>query len=170
MRQPRQLEYASIEDTRNAIEDTKKQIARNKVINKTSRNNPVGKRSNPGIAEGIKFDSMSEYIFYAYTKYIEHKPIVRNLQDSFTYIFGGEEHKFFPDFKVSGKYFEVKGIFSDMDIAKQNYTSNLVTFVTTKEIAPMRKALNKDYPIWKQNYQLVTLKAGSWKHKYGHES
>lgn len=59
------------------------------------------------------FDSSYELCFYKYNKDIDVS-IERNT-DCFTYVYEGQTHRYFPDFKVDGRYVEIKGahFFSD---------------------------------------------------------
>ncbi len=55
-----------------------------------------------------KFDSSWELYFYIYNKDLG-KNIIRNSEDFFTYEDNGKVRKYFPDFKIDDKYYEVKG-------------------------------------------------------------
>lgn len=54
------------------------------------------------------WDSTWEIIYFEYCKACG-KNIVRNNTKSFTYIFNGKEHKYYPDFEVDGILVEIKG-------------------------------------------------------------
>lgn len=53
------------------------------------------------------FDSKPELSFYIWAK-DQGLNIIRNI-DSFSYIYQNKEHKYFPDFKIDGNYYEIKG-------------------------------------------------------------
>ena len=55
----------------------------------------------------LPFDSSWELAFYIYHKDKKHK-IMRE-PTNFSYIKNSETHLYFPDFKVNGKYYEIKG-------------------------------------------------------------
>ena len=65
--------------------------------------------------DGLKFDSSWEFAIYCYYKDTGHNIIHSN--SIFNYMYNGEQHKYFPDFEIDGKTFEIKGnqFFKDKD-------------------------------------------------------
>ncbi len=128
----------------------KKYDADNLII---SSNGSIGfkGRSVKGIFEGIKFDSKLELIYYLYTKDIEGKSITRNT-DEFLWYFtkNGKMQKFFPDFKVEGKFVEIKGLVSDWDKSKREQHSFDCLWLVYEEnielFSKMKKKVEKMYP------------------------
>lgn len=106
-----------------------------------------------GQARGISFDSYWEFAFYIYTTEIENRVCIRNTTDSFTYIDEeGKKAKFYPDFKVDGVYYEIKGIYRPNDLLKKDYCTGLVTFLGPAEMKPIIKAVYSYRPNWKDEY------------------
>ena len=56
--------------------------------------------------EGEYFDSSWELAFYIYHK--DKKSNIIRSHKTIKYTFNGEEHRYFPDFEIDGKFFEVK--------------------------------------------------------------
>lgn len=54
----------------------------------------------------IKFDSSYEIAFYVW--HIDHGYNVTRCNESLSYEFDGREYKYFPDFKIDDKFYEVK--------------------------------------------------------------
>lgn len=57
--------------------------------------------------DGLRFDSSWEFAIYCYYKDTGHNIIHSNL--IFNYMYNDEQHKYFPDFEIDGKIFEIKG-------------------------------------------------------------
>jgi hypothetical protein len=105
-----------------------------------------------GIAEGIKFDSVWEYIVYIYYKKIKCIPCERNRTEFLLYIDPkGKTRKFFPDFLVSGKLLEVKGQFRPNDMCKMEQCPQ-VEFIDAEAIKPIKKEVEKFYPNFEDQY------------------
>lgn len=70
-----------------------------------------------GTYQGISCDSSWELAFVLYNidNGIEFS---RNRSDSFTYVYKGKEHRFFPDFLVGNTYIEIKGFKAEDTEAK----------------------------------------------------
>ena len=60
------------------------------------------------IYEDINFDSSWELIFWLYNKEVLNSNITRNLEP-LIYYYNDEEFKYFPDFKIDDKIYEIKG-------------------------------------------------------------
>lgn len=69
-----------------------------------------------GTYHGFECDSSYELAFVIYN--IDHNIVFERNQQSFQYVFEGQTHKYFPDFKVGDRYIEVKGRVTDRDLAK----------------------------------------------------
>ena len=73
-------------------------------------------RGKRGSYKGFWCDSSWELAFLIYS--LDHDiPITRNTE-SFTYTFEGKTHRYYPDFKINGKYIEIKGFDTDKTKAK----------------------------------------------------
>ena len=70
---------------------------------------------------GINFDSMAEIAFYIWLTDNNVKFEYHPINTSFCYLYKNKTHKYFPDFKIDGKYYEIKGtqFFKDKDISKE---------------------------------------------------
>lgn len=76
------------------------------------------KRCKYGTYKGFYCDSAWELAFVVY--HLDNNiAIIRNTE-AFSYLLDGKEHKYYPDFKVSDVYYEVKGICTERDLAKFN--------------------------------------------------
>lgn len=112
-----------------------------------------GPQGHKGVWDGIKFDSKWEYAFYRYHKEIAGNVIYRNKTEWYPYRdSAGMERRFYYDFTLNGQPYEVKGIFRERDLLKQQATSGLVTFVSGNDIKPLIKELNAKSPNWESDY------------------
>lgn len=106
-----------------------------------------------GTYKGIQFDSYWEFAFYLWCVEIQNYSCFRNVTESFSYIDAeGKRARFFPDFKVNGKYCEVKGIYRPNDLLKRDATIGLVDFYGPNEIKPILREVNKKIPNWREMY------------------
>ena len=106
-----------------------------------------------GTARGVQFDSYWEFAFYIYKSEIEGKTIIRNTEDAFDYTReDGRPAKFYPDFKVDGMYYEVKGRFRSDDLLKREATIGLVTFIDEHDMKPILREVYRFKPNWKSEY------------------
>jgi hypothetical protein len=106
-----------------------------------------------GMAFGIKFDSHWEYIFYKYMHDYKGYVVERNKLESIPYIdtTTGKQRKFFPDFKVNGLFYEIKGRWSQTDLDKMDQCPQ-VKFYSVEEITMMEKELNKNLVAWNEDF------------------
>ena len=117
-----------------------------------------------GTARGMQFDSYWEFGFYIYEAEIQGHSVVRNTKDSFDYTNSeGKPAKFYPDFKVDGRFYEIKGRFRPDDLLKREQTQGLVTFLDGAAMKPILKEVYKFRPNWKDEY----LETTSMRTKYG---
>ena len=87
-----------------------------KVNNLINTHGPQGQK---GTLEGEKFDSKWEAAVYVYYKHIKGIFIERNHTEWLPYTDDtGKPRRFYPDFKVAGRYLEVKGIYRPADQCK----------------------------------------------------
>lgn len=108
---------------------------------------PQGKRNT---WDGEKFDSKWEYAFYRYHKEICGDIITRNHDEWIPYYDeSGKLRKFYYDFIVNSQPHEVKGLFRESDLLKQQASSGIVVFVTGDDIKPMMKILDEKIPGWR---------------------
>lgn len=77
----------------------------------------VRKRYKYGTYKGIPCDSSWELAFVMYL-IDKNIPFERNTKDYFSYTYKGETHNFFPDFILSGMYYELKNYPSELTDAK----------------------------------------------------
>jgi hypothetical protein len=77
-----------------------------------------------GWFNGIHCDSSWELAFLIWHK--DHNIDVRRCDETRYYTINKEEHKFFPDFVVRDKIYEIKGINDDVNKAKQEYNPDVV--------------------------------------------
>lgn len=116
----------------------------------TASHNAQGKK---GQYNGIKFDSKLEFIFYLYNLRIKGVPIERNTTEYLDYV---DEHckkrKFYPDFKMLGKFYEIKGFYRERDNCKKTQHPE-VEFLTQAEMKPMIEEVYKKFPHWEDEYQ-----------------
>ena len=112
------------------------------------------KQGTQGTYNGIQFDSYWEFAFYLYHSQIRGAYVVRNTTECFTYL---DENfkpcKFYPDFNVDGRFYEVKGIFRPKDILKKQATLGRVIFIGPDEIKPIVKEVYAKIPRWKEMYK-----------------
>lgn len=114
---------------------------------------PHSPQGTKGTADGEKFDSIWEYVFYLYQKEYNNSIVIRNHTDNFPYTDeNGKIRKFYPDFIVNGVYYEVKGWLRPSDQCKMDQNPNVI-FVFGDDIKPMKEWLNKHHPKWRQEYQ-----------------
>lgn len=100
--------------------------------------------------DGETFDSKWEYAFYRYHKEVCGDIIKRNHSEWFPYYDNnGKQRKFYYDFDVNSVPYEVKGIFRESDLLKQQSTAGIVVFVTGDDIKPMMKELDAKVPTWR---------------------
>lgn len=105
-----------------------------------------------GMARGIKFDSLWEFIFFLYQTEHEGAVVERNTSESMDYIDDtGKPCRFYPDFVVNGEYVEVKGWLRPKDRCKMDQCWQ-VRFVFGDEIKPMIAWLNQHHPGWRDEY------------------
>ncbi len=105
-----------------------------------------------GVYNGEKFDSKWEAIVYIYYKKIQNVPCERN-SESFVIYYDrqGKERKFFPDFLINGSYVEVKGRYRELDLLKKEQHPEIM-FIDSTSIKPLKEAVDKAFPSWKQDY------------------
>lgn len=119
----------------------------------TGAQGPQGKK---GMMDGERFDSMWEGAVYAYYKYVKGVWIERNHTEWVPYTDEkGKKRKFYPDFKMFGKYVEVKGIFRASDLAKMSQHPE-IDFIDKTNIQPIFNELNKKLPNWKKDYIITS--------------
>jgi hypothetical protein len=117
------------------------------------RNAPLGHAiAKKGTMDGEKFDSKWEAAFYIYHSKIKCVPCERNHIEYLSYVDdGGKLRKWFPDFKVSGKWFEVKGFFRPSDMHKMEQHPE-VEFVDGVAMRLILKEVHKVFPDWESQY------------------
>lgn len=116
-----------------------------------------------GEARGMEFDSYWEFAWYIYQVDIQGNIVTRNTKDSFEYYNeNNEKAKFYPDFKMHGQFYEIKGIYRPNDLLKKDATLGLVTFIGPEEMKSIIQAVYKHDPDWKTEYMEITHKT-----KYG---
>lgn len=133
------------------------------------------------LKDDIKFDSSWEIIFYEYMKIIENKRVSRNTTEYFTYIYNNEPHKYYPDFKIDDKFYEVKGSqfiksdgnltnpfdkdLADLFLAKGKcLKDNNVILISKNEIDKMKNKLSEYYND-KNWYKLYLIQDPTETHK-----
>ena len=113
---------------------------------------PQGKK---GIMDGEKLDSMWEGAVYAYYKYVKGVFIERNHTEWVPYVDdNGKKRKFYPDFKLFGRFIEVKGIYRAADRCKMTQHPE-IEFIDKTNIKPIWDELNKKLPNWKKDYIFI---------------
>lgn len=119
-----------------------------------------------GVARGMEFDSYWEFAWYIYQTDIQGNIVTRNTKNCFHYT--NEDNirsNFYPDFKMGGQFYEIKGIFRTNDLLKKEATIGLVIFVGPDEMKPIINEVNRRFPDWKDEYMNIKHKT-----KYGKSS
>lgn len=112
------------------------------------------KQGTQGTYKGIQFDSYWEFAFYLWCTEIKNYICIRNTTDSFKYTDSHNKvSNFYPDFKVNGEYYEIKGVYRQNDLLKKDATLGLVNFIGPTEIKPIIQEVYKKIPSWKDRYQ-----------------
>lgn len=124
--------------------------------------------------DDYKFDSSWELAFYCYNLYLD-KPI-KKCTKFFDYKYNGIPHKYFPDFEIDGRIFEIKGdhffneeglMICPFDRAKDGLfqtkqqcgIKNNVIFITRKEITPALNYMENTYgKNWKEIFKIKKAK------------
>lgn len=115
-------------------------------------NTPIhGPQGKKGSFDGVKFDSIWEYAYYRYKKDVKGEYIEKNKTENLPYFVNGRECKFYPDFKVSTGFVEIKGIWREKDLQKQAAHPE-VEFLDATQIKPIIAELNKKLPKWRDDY------------------
>lgn len=105
-----------------------------------------------GTAQGEKFDSKWEYIYYLYVKEVRGEYIRRNHEEWVPYYDeNGKERKFYPDFCINGGYAEVKGRFRPSDLCKMEQHPEIL-FISADDMKEIRKEVYKKCPKWESDY------------------
>jgi len=107
-----------------------------------------------GILDGERFDSQWEAAFYVWAKEVKGWTVQRNRSEFLLYIDNNKQKKFFPDFICNGRYYEIKGVWRETDVKKQEQCP-FVEFLSSSEIAEIMDALAKEVPNWKDRYMLT---------------
>lgn len=84
-----------------------------------------------GIYKGIRCDSSWELVFVIYC--LEHNYNIERNTKPLQYTFEGKVHNFYPDFIVDGKLFEIKGFWTDRNLAKLEQCKDVI-FIDKKSI------------------------------------
>lgn len=155
---------------RNPVQEMKRKISEITKLPSTKKYVPVisknglGKsQGTQGIFRGMECDSYWEAAWYIYQVDILGNIVTRNTKDFFVYTNeNGVKSKFYPDFKMQGMFYEIKGIFRVNDILKKDATLGIVTFVGPDEMKKIMKEVYKHDPNWKTEYMEITHKT-----KYG---
>jgi hypothetical protein len=118
-------------------------------------NTPLKKsRVKKGINErGEKFDSKWEFIAATYYREIEGKAVERNRTQFVTYLDENRKmRKWFWDLNVGGERYEIKGIFRERDLLKQQQYPE-IKFIIKEDIEKMVDKLNAKLGTeWKNNF------------------
>lgn len=113
-----------------------------------------------GTFRGMSCDSYWEAAWYIYQVDIQGNFVTRNTKDSFEYINAdGQKARFYPDFKMQGRYHEIKGRFRENDILKKEATEGIVTFWDGNAMKPILKAVYEFNPKWRDEYIETTSHA-----------
>lgn len=97
---------------------------RNKLFGTGGFRENSAKNFKYGWYKGYRCDSSWELAFIIYN--LDHNIKVERCKEVRKYILNGEEHKFYPDFVIDNKIYEIKGIKNDESIAKQEYNKDIV--------------------------------------------
>jgi len=120
-------------------------------VNAALKKSPIKK----GMMDGEKFDSQWEAAVWIYYKKIKCVPCERNRIEVLVYFdINGKKRKFIPDFKISGRFVEVKGQYRDSDLAKMEQHPE-VEFIDSTNIGPLLTEVNKLFPNWKNDYLIM---------------
>lgn len=117
------------------------------------------KQGTQGLYKGIEFDSKWEYAYYRWATEIKHMVVQRNTTEFFYYMTSdNKKQKFYPDFKVNGRFVEIKGRYRPNDVLKKESTYGSVEFIGPTEIKPIIKELRERIPNWQEDYVAHTHK------------
>lgn len=115
---------------------------------------PRGPQGKKGQYNGIKFDSLWEFGFYLYWTRVKGIPVERNTTEYVEYFDEKcKKRKFYPDFIVMGKFYEVKGFFRPTDECKRTQHPE-VEFVYGDKIKELIAIVNKKCPNWREEYMM----------------
>lgn len=123
--------------TGRASTQEKEKERRNKISETAKRNKRSGGyrigsgRSKSGWFKNIFCDSSWEFAFLIY--HIDNNIAISRCKDVRFYEFNGKTKKYFPDFLVSGKIFEIKGFKTEQSLAKEKANPD-ITIIGPKEI------------------------------------
>lgn len=111
-----------------------------------------GPQGQKGTLDGEKFDSKWEAAVYCYYKYVKGIFIERNHTEWVPYTDeNGKSRKFYPDFKVGGRYLEVKGIYRPSDQCKMTQHPE-IEFLDGEGMKPILAELKEKLPNWQRDF------------------
>lgn len=131
------------------------QIGRSKNLSKSLRGKSGGLRPNAykkyksGLYHGIHCDSSWELAFVIYCE--DHNISIERNHKYLTYVFGDREYKYYPDFIIDGKLYEIKGYENNKAKAKHEQHPEVIYLDKYK----MKKYL--DYVISKYGKDYIKL-------------
>lgn len=136
----------------NEIDDYVNEASHIRNVEVSITHGMYGPQGQKGYLDGEKFDSKWEAAVYCYYKYIRGIYIERNHTEWVPYTDeNGKQRKFYPDFKMGGRYLEVKGIYRPADQCKMMQHPE-IDFLDGTNIKPLLKELNEKMPNWKDDF------------------
>jgi hypothetical protein len=102
---------------------------------------------------GEKYDSFSEFILLTYFRKVKGAIVERNEMHEFLLYTkpNGKPAKFFPDFKIGGRWVECKGRFTETDNQKKLQHPEVEWFFMN-DIKEMEKKLDSSFPGWRDEF------------------
>jgi len=102
-------------------------------------------RSKSGWYKGYFCGSSYELAWIIYN--IDHSIKFERNNEGFTYLFEGEEHKYYPDFIINDIYYEIKGYKRESDNSKFQYFPHKLKVLFKKDLKEIFKYVIKIYGI-----------------------
>jgi len=103
-----------------------------------------GGRGKSGWYKGIWCDSSWELAWVIYN--LDHNIKFERNKKGFEYIFKGEKHKYYPDFKLSDdSYTEIKGWIDEKSKAKINQFKGTLNVLIKKDLKPILEYVEEKY-------------------------
>jgi hypothetical protein len=88
-------------------------------------------------------DSSYELLFIIYCK--DNDLAIKRNNLGFTYTFNGEQHRYFPDFRVNGKLVEIKNYPSPLTDAKLSAVTEPIDVIYKEDMQPYFNHFKRNY-------------------------
>lgn len=100
-------------------------------------------RGKSGWYKGFWSDSSWELAWIIFN--IDHDIVFERNKSGFVYIFNNKQYKFYPDFILNDKYYEIKGYMDEKNLSKLEQFKEKLIILNKKEIEPYLKYVIEKY-------------------------